>query len=90
MEITYNTQKNKRNIAKHDGISLADAKNLEWDLLIAEQDTRFQYDDIRMLGFAPIRRIVYCVVFVEEDEHYHIISLRKADKNEVRKYANQI
>ena len=90
MEITYDAQKDKININKHDGISLATAKNLEWDLLIAEQDTRFHYNDIRMLGFAPIDRTVYCVVFIEKNDHYHIISLRKADKKEVKKYASQI
>jgi len=90
VEITYDTQKDKINISKHGGISLADAKSLEWDLLIAEQDTRFHYNDIRMIGFAPIGRTVYCVVFTEKDDHYHIISLRKADKKEVYKYASQI
>jgi uncharacterized protein len=51
---------------------------------------RFHYDDIRMLGFAPMGSVVHCVVFIEEDDHYHIISLRKADRNEVREYATKI
>ena len=89
MEITYNTQKDLINRKKH-GISLTDASLLEWEYLIAEQDIRFHYDDIRMLGYAPIGREVYCVVFTEENDHYHIISLRKADKQEVRDYASQI
>ena len=90
MEITYDINKDQINRYKHHGISLADAEHLEWDLLIAEQDTRYDYDDIRMLGFAPMGRTVYCVVFTEEDDQYHIISLRKADKKEVRNYASQI
>ena len=89
MEITYSTQKNLINQKKHQ-MSLSDASLLEWGLLIAEQDTRYHYKDIRMIGYAPIGRIVYCVVFTEEDDHYHIVSLRKADRQEVRKYASQI
>lgn len=89
MEITYNHKKDLINIKKH-GVSLRDARQLEWSLLIAERDARFHYDEIRMLGFAPIGKTVYCVVFTEDNDHYHIISLRKADKQEVRDYARKI
>ncbi len=89
MEITYNHKKDLINKKKH-GVSLRVARRLEWDLLIAEQDVRFNYDEIRILGFAPIGKTVYCVVFTEENDHYHIISLRKADKQEVRDYARKI
>ena len=45
----------------------------------------------RMVGFAPIGNDVYCVVFVErEDDVMRVISLRKATKQEVRDYADQI
>jgi uncharacterized DUF497 family protein len=44
-----------------------------------------------MVGFAPIGNNVYCVVFVErQDNVMRVISLRKATKQEVREYANQI
>ena len=89
VKITYSNQKDLINQKKHQ-MSLADASLLEWDLLIAEQDTWYHYKDIRIIGYAPIGRIVYCVVFTEENDHYHIISLRKADRQEVRKYASQI
>lgn len=44
-----------------------------------------------MIGFAPIERTVYCVVFVErEDDVMRVISLRKATRKEVKDYAAQI
>jgi len=89
VKIEFDPAKDARNIAKH-GISLAIAERLEWDLLLAQEDTREGYGEARMVGFAPIGRTVYCVVFIEEDDAYRIISLRKALPKEVRAYASQI
>ena len=57
---------------------------------MAKEDIREEYGEQRMVGFAPIGRTVYCVVFTEEDDVYRIISLRKALPKEVRAYASQI
>ena len=89
MKIEFDPVKDAKNIAKH-GVSLVVAESLEWDLILATEDTRKRYGDVRMLGFAPIGRTVYCVVFTEEDDVYRIISLRKALPKEVRSYASQI
>jgi uncharacterized DUF497 family protein len=89
MKIEFDSVKDAKNIAKH-SVSLALAESLEWDLLLATEDTRENYGDVRMVGFAPIGRKVYCVVFTEHDDIYRIISLRKALPKEVRAYASQI
>jgi uncharacterized protein len=70
MEITYDPAKDVANQAKH-GVSLALAAKLEWDTLWAEQDTRFIYREVRMIGYALIGTRLYCVVFTERGEpHY--------------------
>jgi len=89
MEIEFDPAKNAKNITKH-GVSLTVAGSLEWDLLLATEDERENYGEVRMVGFAPIGRQVYCVVFTEEHDLYRIISLRKALPKEVKAYANQI
>jgi hypothetical protein len=89
MEITYSPTKNRKNLARH-GVSLALAKDLEWDLLLATEDNREAYLEQRMAGFAPIGSTVFHVCFTEEEDRYHIISLRKAEPKEVREYASQI
>ena len=89
MEIEFDPAKDANNIVKH-GISLAVAESLEWDFLLAMEDTSNSYGEIRMVGFAPIGQKVYCVVFTERDYAYRIISLRKALPKEVRAYASQI
>ena len=89
MEIEFDPGKDAANIARH-GLSLALAESLEWDLLVAAEDDREDYGELRLVGFAPIGRTVYCLAFTEENEVYRIISLRKAEPREVRYYASQI
>ncbi len=89
MEIEFNPDKNIINIKKH-GVSLAEGENLEWELLLAKQDTRYEYDETRMIGYAPIENRVFCVVYTDRNSVRRIISLRKANRREVKKYANQI
>jgi uncharacterized DUF497 family protein len=91
VQTEFDPAKDVLNIKNH-GLSLAAAAELEWDLLISHaDDTRHDYYELRMVGFAPIGNDVYCVVFVErEDDVMRVISLRKATKQEVRDYANQI
>lgn len=91
MQIEFDPAKDVLNNKNH-GLSLAVAAELEWDLLISHaDDTRHDYYEQRMVDFAPIGNNVYCVVFVErQDNVMRVISLRKATKQEVREYANQI
>lgn len=89
MRIEFDPGKDTANIAGH-GISLRLAESLEWELLLAMEDDREDYGELRMIGFAPIGRVVYFVAFTENDDTYRVISLRKATPKEVRYYASQI
>ena len=89
MKIEFDPAKDAKNLAKH-GVSLALAESLEWDLIVSREDDREQYGEIRMAGYAPIGSMVYAVVYVETDEAYRIVSLRKAEPREVRYYASQV
>lgn len=89
MRIAFDPNKDVANIARH-GVSLKLAESLEWKLLLATEDDREDYGELRMIGFAPIGRVVYFVAFTENDDTYRVISLRKATPKEVRYYASQI
>ncbi len=89
MKVTFDPSKDALNIKNH-GLSLKEAESLEWDWLIAEEDTRYPYGEIRMVGFAPIGAKVFCVVFTEENDVFRAISLRHATKKEVKDYASKI
>ncbi|RJF99055.1 BrnT family toxin [Noviherbaspirillum saxi] len=86
MDITFDPAKNKINEAKH-GVSLELAESIEWDTLYATVDERQNYGEVRIIGLAYIGDRLYCVVFVDRGEVRRIISLRKANSREVKRYA---
>jgi uncharacterized protein len=86
MKIEYDTAKNEINIAKH-GVSLAEADDIEWDSCVSWLDMRHDYGEQRMTGMGYIGNRIYVVVFVDRDNKRRIISLRKANKREVERYA---
>lgn len=49
MQITFDQQKDIVNQSKH-GVSLALASQLDWHSLLAMQDNRRDYGEIRMIG----------------------------------------
>ena len=50
MIITFDPAKERQNLRKHH-MSLTEASNLEWDLLLAAQDARKDYGELRMIGY---------------------------------------
>ena len=47
-------------------------------------DDRFEYDELRMLALAPETKTLYFVAFVDRGEVMRIISLRRAERREVK------
>lgn len=86
MEITFDPAKNESNFAKH-GVELAIAAEFDWSEVMAYVDARRDYREVREIGFGLIGDRLYCVVFVQRGESFHIISLRKANNREQRIYA---
>ncbi|RKR46299.1 BrnT family toxin [Paraburkholderia sp. BL17N1] len=88
MDITYDPAKNELNIANH-GVSFELAKELDWSDVMAYVDARRDYREIREVGFGLIGERLYCVVFTQRGNAMHIISMRKANKREVKSYVEQ-
>ena len=86
MQIEFDPAKNTANQVKH-GLSLAMASELDWDAELVWVDDRFEYNETRMVALAPKTGILYCVAFVDRSEVRRIISLRRANRREVRHYA---
>lgn len=63
MRITFDPAKDEVNRAKH-GVSLAVARELDWDAALVWIDHRFGYDELRMIALAPATEILYYVAFV--------------------------
>jgi len=90
MNVTFDPAKDASNLAKH-GFSLLDAVGFEWGTAVLWPDTRHDYDEARMVALGYIGLRIMAVVFVdrppEQPTERRIISLRKANSREVKRYA---
>ncbi len=86
MDIAYDPAKDIANVAKH-GVSLALAVELEWESAVMWPDLRREYGEARMVAIGYIGLRLYLVVFVDRAEVRRIVSLRKANQREVKRYA---
>ena len=66
MQIEFDPAKDAANLAKH-GVSLALARELDWEAALVWVDDRFEYGEVR-----------------------RIISLRRANRREVKRYVQDI
>jgi hypothetical protein len=85
MRLTYDPRKDAENLRRH-GVSLQLAAELEWDSALVWIDSRFEYEELRMIALAPESNIVYYVAFVDRPDERRIISLRRATRREVKHY----
>lgn len=89
MRIEFDPAKDAANRAKH-GVSLALAAELDWDAALVWVDDRFEYGELRMIALAPKTATLYYVAFVERGEARRLISLRRANRREVKHYVQSI
>ena len=89
MRIEFDPAKDKANRVTH-GVSLALAEKLDWDAALVWVDERFEYEELRLIALAPETATLYYVAFVERGSVRRIISLRRANRREVKHYVQNI
>lgn len=85
MRIEFDPAKDEANRAKH-GASLSMAGELDWEAALFWVDKRFEYGEMRMIALAPKTGTLYYVAFVDRGAVRRIISLRRANRREVKHY----
>jgi uncharacterized DUF497 family protein len=63
------------------------AAELDWDAALVWVDERFDYAEMRMVALAPRVDTLYYVAFVDRGAARRVISLRRANRREVKHYA---
>ena len=63
---------------------------MELDSAISWKDLRHDYGEERMTELAVIDTRLYCVVFTDRGDSRRVISLRKANSREVKRYVSEI
>ena len=88
MNISYDPGKNEKNIAER-GISFERAAEFEWSNALIVEDTRKDYGESRFQALGFIGKRLHVLVFTPRAGQVHVISLRKANKREVKRYEAQ-
>ena len=88
MKLTFEPKKDIANFYKH-GLSLSDAKFLEWADALSWIDNRKDYGEIRIVSLVPMKYRLYCVVYVDTKVNRRIISLRKSNNREIDRYEEE-
>jgi len=89
MRIEFDPAKDSANQTKH-GVSLALAGELDWEAALVWVDDRFEYAELRAIALAPKAEILYYVAFVDRGEVRRVISMRRANRREVKHYVQSI
>ena len=86
MKIEYDPDKNQRNIRKRK-LSFDLVETFELDTALIWEDDRYDYGEIRYCALGYIGIALFHLTFTCRDDTIRVISLRKANKREVKRYA---
>jgi len=85
----FDPNKDRLNLDKH-GLSLSMAEGLDWDAALLWIDDRQDYGETRILALAPMAEVLYYVAFVDRTNVRRVISLRRANRREVKRYVQAL
>ncbi len=87
MRFTFDPAKQAANVAKH-GVFFSAADDFEWETAWVQVDDRNDYGETRFTAIGVIGERVHVLVFHLRETEVRIISLRRANRREVKRYAN--
>ena len=89
MRCKFDPAKEALNQEKH-GVSLALAEVLFGGRYISVNDSRFDYGEMRHIAFGFINNRLFIRVYADRDDERRVISLRKTNSREVKRYSEKI
>ena len=89
MRYVFDPAKDAVNRAKH-GVSLALAEVLFAGRHLSVSDDRFEYGEIREVAFGLINGRLFVCVYMDREAERRVISLRKANRREVKRYGENL
>jgi uncharacterized DUF497 family protein len=84
MQLEWDERKRGANLAKH-GLDFADAERFDWDGATIKPDPR-SYDEQRYWAYGMMDGRLHLVAYTLRDEAIRIISFRRANKRERKRY----
>jgi uncharacterized DUF497 family protein len=88
VDISFDAAKSEKNVLAR-GIPLERAAEFAWDSALIIEDLRKDYGERRFQALGLIGDRLHMMVFTPRANKAHVISLRKANKREVKRYEAQ-
>jgi uncharacterized DUF497 family protein len=85
MKITYDATQNAKNIEERN-LNFERVLDFDWSCAVIEPDARKDYREKRFTAYGLIDGRLHCLVFTPKTDSIRVISLRKANKKEVKRY----
>ena len=85
MNYEFDPTKDEGNLDKH-GLQLADAEGFDWETAVVREDARRQYAEQRFEATGLIGDRLHVLVYCWREDAVRVISLRKANMREVKRY----
>jgi uncharacterized DUF497 family protein len=86
---TWDETKRKVNIRKH-GLDFVGCEAIFDAPVSITEDVSVSYGEQRLNAIGWLQGLVVCMTYTERDEDFHVISLREAEKHEVRRFIKEI
>lgn len=88
MEVVFDPAKDAANDMKH-GISLPGGEELDVDTALYAVDDSQDYGEVRWIAIGWLSATLHSFTFTQDGQRIRAISLRKATKEEQRRYAEE-
>lgn len=86
MRFTWDETKRQTNIVKHGGLDFADAESVFNGATMTFEDTRDYGGEQRFNTFGLLGTMVVAICHTETEDEIRIISMRKAENHEIKKF----
>ena len=88
MDVSFDSAKSEKNLRER-GISFKLTAGFDWVSTFIVEDLRRDYGERRFQALGLIENRLHMMVFTPRANKAHVISLRKANKREVKRYEAQ-
>jgi uncharacterized DUF497 family protein len=85
MEVSFDPEKDARN-RRERGFSLAFGSDVIRNMVTTRIDKRHDYGEVRRIAYGYVEERLFVCVYTLREDTLRIISVRKANEREVRKY----
>ena len=85
MEYEWDEGKAEANYAKH-GVRFESIEAFDWGTALIEEDTRFDYGEVRYRALGFIGPRLHTVIFTVRSPRIRLIGIRKSNKREQQYY----